>query len=63
MSIIEDFIDQYQNKISYYEKVRAYAENLVGNTLRDSGMHGNNLIRELKMQPIERKLTFKAKRY
>ena len=38
MSIIEDFIDQYQNKISNYEKVRAYAENLVGNTLRDSGI-------------------------
>lgn len=61
MSIIEDFIDQYQNKISYYEKVRAYAENLVGNTLRDSGIMAITSSRVKDATRLKEKLLLRQK--
>ena len=61
MSIIEDFIDQYQNKISYYEKERAYAENLVGNTLRDSGIMAITSSRVKDATGLKEKLLLRQK--
>ena len=38
MSIIEEFVVQYEKNIAYYEQIRKYAENLVEKALRDAGI-------------------------